>query len=408
MDHGYIEEHGLIDRYRQGLLAPDEEARFEEHFVGCADCTRELELARAFARGVHAMAAEDAAAAAAAATLHGARVAVAAGLFAWLARRGRPARAAAGLLVLLLAAAIPAAWLAGRRAWQDGHPATGAADAAAYRQRWQAEHGRAEDLGRRLQAAEAARTAERARLEAQLAAAARPQAGPGTLQGPGQGSRQGAGPGRERIAGLGQGQDRGAVPRQDRSAGLDQGQGQGKAGSAWTRPLLDAPLVLLHTFRDEPAKPTVITAEQAAGPLSIALDVGDAGDSGDSGAAGESGDIGAKGVVGGAGEPAAPSGAGRAKGAGSAGARGAGGASFGIQLRTAAGSDLLRREGLHPNALGVLMITFPPGFLAAGDYRLTVTAIAAGGARTPAGSYALKVAAAGRAPAAATGRGAAP
>ena len=33
MDHAYIEENGLVERYYQGLLPPDEESHFEEHFV---------------------------------------------------------------------------------------------------------------------------------------------------------------------------------------------------------------------------------------------------------------------------------------------------------------------------------------------------------------------------------------
>jgi hypothetical protein len=308
MDHAYIEQNGLIDRYRQGLLEPDEEARFEEHFVGCAECTRELDVARSFARGAQAMAAEDAAIAA---TMQ--HAVVAAGLFAWLARRGRLARGAAGALVLLLAAGIPAAWWVGRRAdlgvQAAGSSATAASAAAgagagassaaahqadAYRQRWQTEHARAEELIRQLQAAQAQGSAERARLQAQLASGTHPS----------------------------------------------------RAGSSWSQPLLDAPLILLHTFRDAPAVPPTIAAAQAAQPLSLAVDAGD--------------------------DPRF--------------------ASYGIELQDAAGRRLVQRDGLHPNALGVLMITFPPAFLAAGDYRLTVTGIATGGARTPIGTYPVRVA----------------
>ena len=45
MDHAYIESNGLVERYHRGLLPPDEEARFEEHFTGCPECTEQLELA---------------------------------------------------------------------------------------------------------------------------------------------------------------------------------------------------------------------------------------------------------------------------------------------------------------------------------------------------------------------------
>ena len=61
MDHDYIAEHSLIERYHQGSLPPEEEARFEAHFVGCPQCTEELELARGFRLGIRTVAAEEAA-----------------------------------------------------------------------------------------------------------------------------------------------------------------------------------------------------------------------------------------------------------------------------------------------------------------------------------------------------------
>src|SRR5689334_7965167 len=97
MDHQYVLENGLIDLYRRGVLPPEEEARFEEHFAGCPECLEQLEAARGFQLGLKALAAEDAA-----------RTVVQAGLLAWLARRGRLAL----VVALLLAAALPALWLA--------------------------------------------------------------------------------------------------------------------------------------------------------------------------------------------------------------------------------------------------------------------------------------------------------
>jgi translation initiation factor 2 beta subunit (eIF-2beta)/eIF-5 len=96
MDHAEVEEKGLVELYHRGLLPPGEEARFEEHFVGCPECTEQLELARGFQKGLRAMAAEDAA-----------RAVAAAGLLAWLVRRGPAVRWGLGLAVLLLAA-LPA------------------------------------------------------------------------------------------------------------------------------------------------------------------------------------------------------------------------------------------------------------------------------------------------------------
>lgn len=100
MDHAYIEEHGLIERYHRGDLAGDEEVRFEEHFHGCFECQERLTFARSFRKGFQAMAAEDAAR----------QAVVVGGILAWLARRGRGVRAAVAVAVLLVAL-LPSIWL---------------------------------------------------------------------------------------------------------------------------------------------------------------------------------------------------------------------------------------------------------------------------------------------------------
>ncbi|HWN45677.1 MAG TPA: zf-HC2 domain-containing protein, partial [Thermoanaerobaculia bacterium] len=96
MDHAYIEEHGLIDLYHRGQLPLEEEAGFEEHFVGCPDCQQRLQMARGFQRGLKTAVAEDVAKA---------------GLLAWLVRRRWIALAA-----LVVAAILPIlGYLAGSR-----------------------------------------------------------------------------------------------------------------------------------------------------------------------------------------------------------------------------------------------------------------------------------------------------
>jgi hypothetical protein len=110
MDHAYIEGNGLVESYHRGLLDPEEEARFEEHFAACPQCVEQLELARGFQRGLKAMAAED---------LERTRAAVAIGIFAWLARRGRAAQWGLALAALLVAAALPVLWMAGGARQQD-------------------------------------------------------------------------------------------------------------------------------------------------------------------------------------------------------------------------------------------------------------------------------------------------
>jgi anti-sigma factor RsiW len=162
MDHAYIADNGLVERYRQGSLPPDEEARFEEHFLGCPECTEQLELARGFQRGLKTMVAEDVSRAAVA------QAVVQAGLFAWLARRGRPAQwglAAAALLVLFVLGGLPVLWF--REESADLRQTV-----AALQKRGNAQQQAAADLQKRLAASEA----HRSDLEAKLAQVRAPEA----------------------------------------------------------------------------------------------------------------------------------------------------------------------------------------------------------------------------------------
>ena len=201
MDHAYIESNGLVERYHRGLLPPDEEARFEEHFVDCPQCTEQLELARGFQRGLRTMAAEDAA-----------RAVVAAGIFAWLARRGRLARWGTALSVLILAALLPALWLlAGGRSERRQQEA-----------RLEAERHTRQELERRLTESESRRSAERRDLEAKLAQVKPPE-----------------------------------PPR-------------GLAG-----PLVNTPVFLLAAVRSNDAKPVTIDPSRTGDALALAVDLGE-------------------------------------------------------------------------------------------------------------------------------------
>jgi hypothetical protein len=201
MDHAYIESNGLVELYHRGLLPPDEEARFEEHFTGCPECTEQLELARGFQRGLKAMAAEDAA-----------RAVVEAGIFAWLARRGRLARWGTALTVLILAALLPALWLlAGGRSERREQEA-----------RLEAERRTRQELERRLSESESRRSAERRDLELKLAQVKPPEA-----------------------------------PR-------------GLAG-----PLVNTPVFLLTAVRSNDAKPATIDLSRAGDALALAVDLGE-------------------------------------------------------------------------------------------------------------------------------------
>ena len=100
MDHSFIEAHGLVDLYHRGQLPPEQEAEFEEHFVGCAECQERLEMARGFQRGLKTVVAADVARAS---------------LLAWAVKRRWLA-----VLALLLTAVLPAlGFLAGSRSARE-------------------------------------------------------------------------------------------------------------------------------------------------------------------------------------------------------------------------------------------------------------------------------------------------
>jgi hypothetical protein len=58
MDHQYIEEHHIADRYLMRQLSAEERARFEEHFVDCAECLDRVALAEIFRESLERSAAD--------------------------------------------------------------------------------------------------------------------------------------------------------------------------------------------------------------------------------------------------------------------------------------------------------------------------------------------------------------
>lgn len=139
MDHAHIEEHGLIDLYHRGQLPPEEEAAFEEHFVGCADCQERLQMARGFQRGLKTVVMEEV------------KEDIAkAGLLAWLVRRRWMA-----VTALVLATVLPAlGYLAGSR---EAAPMN---TEASWRQLYDKERRSAEGLRQRLEQSERQRLAQ--------------------------------------------------------------------------------------------------------------------------------------------------------------------------------------------------------------------------------------------------------
>ena len=61
MEHSYIEDHHIADRYLSGKLSIEELMRFEEHFVDCAECLDRLRTIDDFRAGLRTVAVEEAA-----------------------------------------------------------------------------------------------------------------------------------------------------------------------------------------------------------------------------------------------------------------------------------------------------------------------------------------------------------
>lgn len=59
MDHAYIKEHNIIERYEMGMLPSAEGALFEEHFVDCPECQDQLQTAQDFRHALTAATAKD-------------------------------------------------------------------------------------------------------------------------------------------------------------------------------------------------------------------------------------------------------------------------------------------------------------------------------------------------------------
>lgn len=60
MDHKYINEFDLVERYLMRRLAAEETAEFEAHFVDCPQCVGQLKTTKAFMDGLRIVASEQA------------------------------------------------------------------------------------------------------------------------------------------------------------------------------------------------------------------------------------------------------------------------------------------------------------------------------------------------------------
>jgi len=106
MDHDYIEQHQVVDRFLMGRLSDDELSAFEEHYLDCQTCLDELEAAEAFQAGLRHVAARPAAAPAAKPARPG--------LLDWLRGLAQPQILAPVAAALLIVVGAPLYWANGQ------------------------------------------------------------------------------------------------------------------------------------------------------------------------------------------------------------------------------------------------------------------------------------------------------
>ena len=184
MDHTYVEEHQIADRYVMGTLPAAEAERFENHYLSCPECLDRLELAESVQRGFKRMAGQDAAKLAAAKQL---------AVVAWLARLSRGRQAGALLSALLVLAVLPAGLAFRGIAGRERELAQTRSALEQERQRAAAAGTLQAELDRERQA--------RTHAEGQLAQALQPRANdPIVLLGVERGEPEGGGPALQRPA----------------------------------------------------------------------------------------------------------------------------------------------------------------------------------------------------------------
>jgi hypothetical protein len=159
MDHHYIEEHNIPDRYLQGKLSSAERTRFEEHFIDCAECLDRLEMTEDFRRTLRTVAAEQA---------MQSRVYARTGLLAWLTGLSGMRQAALLAASILLLVALPSALLiteTGRSRREANEARLSSAD---WRRRYEESQQTARNLEKEMQAREQESSRRRLELETQL------------------------------------------------------------------------------------------------------------------------------------------------------------------------------------------------------------------------------------------------
>jgi hypothetical protein len=106
MEHSYIEEHNIAERYRLDKLLPEERTLFEEHLKNCVQCVNLLEVIDGLRMGLQIVAAKE---------VSRRRAYAGVGLLAWAARLSRARQAVLLAGVILLIALPILEWSRARR-----------------------------------------------------------------------------------------------------------------------------------------------------------------------------------------------------------------------------------------------------------------------------------------------------
>ncbi len=160
MDHNYIEEQNIPDRYLLGKLPPEERARFEDHFIDCPECLDRLETAEDFRGALRTVAAEDV-------TRGYARAGLLARIM-WIARLNRVRRAALLFGAILILAALPLAfWIKERGRARDDQAGFRSPSAESQRQ-FEESRRKSQQSERELRESQRRSAEQRLQLEAQL------------------------------------------------------------------------------------------------------------------------------------------------------------------------------------------------------------------------------------------------
>jgi hypothetical protein len=161
MEHSYIEDRHIADRYLSGKLSIEERMRFEDHFVDCAECLDRLQAIDDFRAGLRAVAAEEAL------RLRAYLMGGQAGALTWIARLVRR-RQATLLATVILLAALPAALLI--QEWRIARRESAQANQASleWRRMYEESERAAQDLAKEAQTRERESSLRLERLSAQV------------------------------------------------------------------------------------------------------------------------------------------------------------------------------------------------------------------------------------------------